>query len=245
MSKGCNIQFERKDFLDEEMKYFNKKARGIALMVYEKPEFLDILKDFLLTFINKINFNREYKKWKNELPEFDLIYGKEDLDEFLKKLYDAYTIVKSGHLDKFRGLIFEYLIEYYYCNIYNNKSKDKFSCGCKVIVDGKDIIYNCEEDEDKSRKTVDIAGYNEKDSKFYELKVGPEGFDEHVINYLNILNNEVCSKKISDNIIVGCMTLKPRKSLEIKLRSNKVDFSRLQLNGIKELKEIFIGQRVS
>lgn len=40
------------------------------------------------------------------------------------------------------------------------------------------------------------------------MKVGPNGFDSHVIKYLNILNTEVSNIKISENITVGCMTLK-------------------------------------
>lgn len=239
MNNSFNIEFEVKDFLESDMKYFDRKARKIAYTVYDNPQLIGLLKEFLLSFIDNIDFDKRYKRWKKELPDFHLLYGQGVLEEFLQQLYDSYIVVKPYHLDKFRGLVFEYVMELHYKNLYN-KDEDKFSCGCKVIINGNDVVYKCEEDESKSRKTIDIVGYNKSDSKFYELKVGPDGFDSHVIKYLNILNTEVRNNKVSDNITVGCITLKSKGSLKIKLKSNKVEFSELELNGFDEVEKMLI-----
>lgn len=61
-----------------------------------------------------------------------------------------------------------------------------------------------------------------------------------MIKYLNILNTEVSNIKISENITVGCMTLKSKGSLKIRLKSNKVDFKKLELNGFAEVEKILI-----
>lgn len=239
MNNDCNIVFEAKDFLEYEMKYFDKKARKIAHIVYNNPELLNLLSEFLLTFIDNIDFDSRYKKWKKELPEFHLLYGQEVLDNFLDELYSSFKSIKSHHLDKFRGIIFEYLLEIYYKSLYKG-DRNKICFGCIVKINGENIIYNCDEDTSKNRKTVDIAAYNIDDSRFYELKVGPQGFDRHVIAYLNILKHELNKNEISKEIIVGCMTLKSKNALKIRLKADKLNFSELELNGLKEIKNMLI-----
>jgi hypothetical protein len=190
----------------------------------------------LLNFTTKIDFDKKFKQWKINSVSFKRLYGDKEIDNFLQLLYDAYIIVKPEHLDKFRGLVFEMLMEAYYKNIYNKPKVDKFCCGCKVIINGNDVLYECGEDEANNRSTVDIAGYNTEDSKFYELKVGPAGFEENTINYLNNLHTEAITHKISKSIVVGCMTLKPKSALKIKLKS--INHEALELNGIREIKNL-------
>lgn len=244
-TKDIEVKFEKKDFLKNEMRYFDKKARRLAHIIYKNPKLIDTLADFLLNFVNKINFEKRYKKWKKGLGDIDLLYGKKATDEFLKLIYDSYKALElyQQHIDKFRGIVFEYIMELYYKDIYN-KNGDNFGSGCKVTIDGDEIIYICKEDDKKSRQTIDIAGYNKKDSKFYELKVGPEGFSSHVIQYLNILNNNANEKEISEDITVGCMILDSKLKLMIKISSNDEDFSNLELNGIREVKKLLM-ERVS
>lgn len=239
-SDSCNVKFEIKDFLQHEMKYFEKRAKKIAYMVYENPKLITLLQEFLLSFIDKNYFEQRFKEWKKKIAPVKILYGEEITDNFLEEMYKTYKSLKPEHIDKFRGLVFEHLMENYYKDSYRNKG-DKFSHGCKVVINGKEITYICEEDKSKSRKTIDIACYNKNQSKFYELKVGPKGFDTHVTQYLNMLNDELCNNEISDNIIVGCMTLKERKSLEMQLKLKGLNFDKLELNGIEEIKDLFIN----
>lgn len=239
VNNNCKIEFEVKDFLEHDMRYFEKKAINIACIVYNNPKLLNVLKEFLLSFINNIDFDIRYKKWKNQLPELQLLHGQAVLDDFLNELYSSFKSIKPYHIDKFRGLIFENLLEIHYKNLYS-KDCDRTCFGCMVIINGKDIVYNCKENPTNNRKTVDIVGYNIKNSKFYELKVGPKGFDSHVINYLNILENELDRNKVSENIIVGCMTLELKSTLKMILKSNKVNFNKLELNGFKEIQNMLM-----
>lgn len=236
----CSVAFKVEDYLSEDMTYLKKKATQIAYLVYNEPNLITLLKEFLLNFINnEIYFEEHYKEWKKRLSPAKKLYGKELVEDFSEKLYNAYKTVKSFHIEKFRGLVFENLMEIYYRNICKNNASE-FSHGCKVIINGNDIIYICEEDQECNRKTIDIAVYNKTKSKFYELKVGPTGFDAHVINYLNILNDKACSGQISDSVTVGCMTLKEKEHLALQLKFNRLDFEKLELNGIEEIKELFI-----
>ena len=73
----------------------------------------------------------------------------------------------------------------------NDNNVDVKESGCKITIDGEDIIYI---DDNKKRETVDIATYNIDKSLFYELKVGPTSFDYHVIEYLKLLNRKICEK---------------------------------------------------
>lgn len=237
MGEAIDIKFEELDFLPEDMNYFNRRARKIAKIVNDDPRLVEVLAKFLLTFINKINFNKRYKDWEKRLIEIEELYSKDNLDVLVSELYNSYNKVCDYHIDKFRGLIFEYIVESHYRNIYTC-----FSKGCRVIINGIQIKYICEKDERNNRSTIDIAGYSSCESEFYEVKVGPDGFRENVITYLNMLNDAAHKNKISDKITVGCMTLEVKSKLILKLNSTGKDYSGLDVLGRHEVKEILLGE---
>lgn len=70
------------------------------------------------------------------------------------------------------------------------------------------------------------------------MKVGPNGFKDNVIKYLNILSQVANENEISQEIIVGCITLETKSKLEIKLRGLAEDYSQLKIYGRKELLDI-------
>ncbi|EOD01146.1 hypothetical protein [Caldisalinibacter kiritimatiensis] len=233
MGDICDVKFQELDYLPIDIRYFDKRARNIASIVNEDPKLLKVLSEFLLLFTNKINFKSRFKKWKEELQLIKRPHNKDNMDKLISELYDSYNVVKDYHIDKFRGLIFEYVMENHYKHMYN-----RFSKGCKVIINGTEIKYLCVEDENKNRNTIDIAGYSRTKSEFYELKVGPDGFKDNVIKYLNILNKVACENRISEKTIVGCMTLETKNKLKIKLRMIEEDSSKLELLGRNELMNI-------
>lgn len=239
MTTTYDIEFERMDTLPSDMNYFQKKAWKIASLIRSDPKLLEVLSDFLLTFIDKQNFSKRFKKWKEKLELISDSYNKETLENLINQLGDSFNKIKDNqiHVDKFRGIIFEYIIENYYKNKYIGF---KFSSGCKVIVKGNPIKYICQGDESKNRSTVDVAGYSKQKSEFYEAKVGPNGFDNHVIKYLNLLNNTLIMNGVSDTIVVGCMTLEKRAKLNIKLRSLEENHTNLSIFGVKEILDILI-----
>lgn len=234
MEDKRKIKFEVLDFLPGDMNYFKKKAIGIAKFVSKEPKLIQVLSEFLLLFIDKIDFDTRFKKWKKELKLIEEYYDKANLDKLVEQLYEAFSKTSDIHIDKLRGLIFEYLIENHYKTIYS-----LFSHGCKVTIDGIVIEYICSEDIEKNRNTVDVAGYSVEKSEFYEVKVGPDGFKDNVIKYLNLLNKIANEKNISKEIMVGCMTLETKEKLNIKLKGLKEDCSQLKIYGRNELINIF------
>lgn len=237
MEDTCNIEFEELDFLPTDMVYFNKKAKNIASCINCDPKLLEVLSRFLLIFIDKIDFDKRFKRWEKELEFIAESYNKTNLDKLKDELYGCFKSTKDYHIDKLRGLILEYLVENHYKPIYS-KIPSKFSKGCKVIIDGVEIKYVCSEDERNNRSTVDIAGHSYEKSEFYEVKVGPNGFKDNVIKYLNILSQVANENEISQEIIVGCITLETKSKLEIKLRGLAEDYSQLKIYGRKELLDI-------
>lgn len=237
MNEEVDIKFEILDFLREDMKYFDGRAKGIAMIVNDDPRLIEVLAKFLLTFIDKIDFNKRYKAWKKRLTAIGELYSESNLDDLIDKLYDSYDKVRGYHIDKFRGLIFEYIMENHYKNIYVD-----FSKGCKVIINGIHIKYICEENEKDDRGTIDIAGYSSYESEFYEVKVGPSGFKENVIIYLNMLNDAARKNKISGKITVGCMSLEVKSKLILKLNETNEDYSGLGVFGRDEIKEILLKE---
>lgn len=237
MTNTCAIKFERMDFLPSDMNYFQRKAWKIASLIKFDPKLLEVLSDFLLIFIDKQDFSKRFKKWKGKLELISCSYNKETLENLIDELEDSFNKIKDNksHLDKFRGLIFEYIIENYYKEKYR---EFEFSSGCKVVVNGNPIKYICKDDETKNRNTVDVAGYSKQKSEFYEAKVGPNGFDNHVIKYLNLLNNTLMMNEVSDTIVVGCMTLEKKAKLNIKLRSLEENYTNLSVFGVKEILDI-------
>ena len=237
MTNTCEIEFKQMDFLPSDMNYFQNKARKIANLIISEPNLLEILSDFLLIFIDKKDFNKRFKIWEEKLKPISESYNQQRLEEFLNELRESYNKIKDDprHLDKFRGIIFEYIVEDYYKNKY---MKGNFSSGCMIIINGKHIKYICEDNQSNNRSTVDIAGHSHKTSEFYEVKVGPNGFDNHVIKYLNLLKYILLENKVSEEIIVGCMTLEKKAKLNIRLRSLNEKNTGLSVYGVNEIIEI-------
>lgn len=119
--------------------------------------------------------------------------------------------------------------------------KSIFEKGCEVLIRGREIHY-IDEDPDRSKKTVDIAGYNADTSEFYEIKVGPNNFTDNIIKYLNILNLKACDENISKKITVGCMTMDTKANLKQNLNKvrilDKVDYTGLKIMSRDEVKQI-------
>lgn len=242
MEEEINIEFQHLDFYPREMQYIRKKINKISDLVNKNPRLIEILSDFLLSFLDKTDFNKKFKIFVKKVKTTEELYGSENLKELLNELENSYKALKVYDIDKFRGLVFEQIMEKHYKKEVYNKDNDKFGSGCQVILNEKEIEYIDESNKENNRKTVDIAGYNPIKSEFYEIKVGPKGFKQNVIRYLNMLNYEVNSSEISDNIITGCVTLKKLSALKLKLKSTKEDFSKLNLSGYEEVKKILMNK---
>lgn len=237
MSDKCIIEFKVKDFFPNDMRYLLKNIWNITNIVQKNPELITVVKEFLFSFIDNNDFSKKFAEWVSKQEKTKELYEEKSYENLIEELGKSYKGIKDYHVDKFRGIIFEKIMENHYEDKYGAKS-DKLSYGCQVIINKQEVKYIDLEDYRNNRVSVDIARFSEKSSEFNELKVGPESFKLCNIRYLNILTNAAKNEKISDEIEVGCMTLKSKGKLNLKLRKLKEDISYLKLIGFEQVREM-------
>lgn len=113
-SNFSKIEFTVKDFFPKEMNYIKKQINSIAFDVYENPQLLSILRDFLFVFTDHMYPESKISEWKSLIKSFECMYKKDTLKNFCDKLDKSYRSIKPQDIDKFRGLLFEVLLEIHY-----------------------------------------------------------------------------------------------------------------------------------
>ena len=228
-----NLDFKVTDELD---RYNNYKAEPLVRFVLKHMDFLPYICDALTKFYSFDSINELGRRNKNKFKVFvqTIDFEKEDnykyINEFEELLRQTYNI-KSDYpslenemiqkkLSKVRGRILEKIIESFvqprYLCTRSNPYMNKFSTGCMVLLNNKQLIIN-------DRLTVDIAAWNGLRGEFYETKVGPHKFDESVLNLLSLIKNEMDNHNITS--VVGCVTMANKDKLlenmeEVKSKTN-------------------------
>lgn len=232
MPRRAHISFEQKDSLFPHQVYLRKIVSS-AVWVLDKS-FLEEYFDFIVYFTDTERLKREFVTWKDKRKK--LLFDKtkvEALEEMLQGLYDTFLSVKDEDMGKFRGLVFEKVMEIHFLEKYSARytHANKFGTGCQILIDG----YVIKRPSGEPPSTVDIAGYNPNECEFYELKVAPDNFDNCVIEFLRHLYNKSVRNEISKMICVGCMILRPKVALEIHLEEQEICYDELKLFGKREV----------
>ena len=242
-NKLGKVELVRTDWDDNYTRMIDNRARSITKHIKINSGLFDVLCDFVLIFTNKDEYNRIFPQWLENVKRSNKVVELEGLDALIDSLKVAY---KNSRDDKevsdLRGRILEAVYQDKLSPIYS-KRDSIFDCGCKVIIDGVEIKYiDKSGDFDRNRSTIDIAGYNFISSEFYELKVRPASFQDNVIIYLNKLKSQALASKISENIVVGCVSLEPNTSLKNQLkiikRKYNVEYEGLEIIGKDEIKKL-------
>ncbi|MGL4345112.1 MAG: hypothetical protein ACRCTE_07945 [Cellulosilyticaceae bacterium] len=235
MMKG-KVEFVKSDTIAIEMRYLNKKIEKITQIVYENIALFPILKEFLQVFQSEIEIRHEYTVWEKKVRK---VYSKLEecsMELLLNEFRTTLRVLRPEHIAKFRGLVFEKVMEKHYKGVYssNNNPTNMFCSGCQILIDGKLIVQK--DEIGNHRSSVDLAAQNNKRIECHELKVGPTGFDQLTIAYLEQLYGAMIKVKGDREIEVGAMTLKPRAALHIKF--NRKTETQITLYGIEEVSKI-------
>lgn len=246
MSYLGNVELEALDKNNGYTRMIENRARNISRYI-NSEEIFDILCIFLLKFRSKEYFESYFEDWLNKTREYALIFDIQNINSFLKEISDAYKKLRTNvEINDFRGKLFEVIMKEKYSPIYC-KRHSIMECGCKVIIDKTEIIYeDIYNNSDYNKKTVDIAGYNSKNAEFYEIKVGPKNFKYNIIMYLNKLFDFAGEKKITQNLIIGCATMEKRASLIQNLEAEKtkydfLNYSNLMIKGREDIEKRFFS----
>lgn len=243
LNKLGKVELIRTDRNDDYTRTIDSRARDITKCIKMNNQLFDVLCDFVLKFTDKNEYNRSFSQWLKDVRKSNRAVKQGDLEILINTLKAAYKNSKDDReISDLRGRILETIYQNELSPIYS-KRDSIFDYGCKVIINEVEIKYiDGTGDFDRNRSTIDIAGYNLKKSEFYELKVRPAGFQDNIIIYLNKLKSKAFSNEISENIIVGCVSLEPKTSLknQLKIIKNKynVDYEGLKIVGKDEIREL-------
>ncbi|MBP2032695.1 hypothetical protein J2Z42_001369 [Clostridium algifaecis] len=246
MSCLGNVELQVLDKNNEYTRMIENRARRISKYI-NSEEIFDILCIFLLKFRSKEYFEACFREWLEKTQEYAEIFDIENIESFCEEISDTYNKSRNDEeINDFRGKLFEVIMKEKYAPIYC-KRDSIMECGCKVIIDKTEIIYeDIYHNIDCTKKTVDIAGYNSKDAEFYEIKVGPKNFKYNIILYLNKLFDFASEKKITQNLIIGCATMEKRASLIQSLETEKkkydfLNYSNLMIRGREDIEKRFFS----
>lgn len=223
--------------------YFKTSTKRMVLplinFVVKNDEYLYALCEALLKFNNiqsisgissgtgQIRFDR----WLNTLtfPQKD----EKKLSQFKDHLLKIYnTSPNHQELSNRRGMALEMLIREFVFPRYSKQGMIHEQ-GCIVKINGNEVLT-------PNRQTVDIAGWNGTFLETHETKVGPDLFDEDVIEYLCLLSSEMKGAQV--NGIVSCVTMSNCSKLKNRLQAIKEqsghDYTMLSLYGQNEIVEL-------
>ncbi|ERI94198.1 hypothetical protein HMPREF1982_01210 [Clostridiales bacterium oral taxon 876 str. F0540] len=239
------VSLERKDWDNEYKRMIIARARSVSKFVNRNDELFDILCQFILENKTKDYFNTNFDSWTEEVKLLNKTLKIAEMEAFINALRAAYENSRSdSEISDFRGKLFEVIVEDIYSKKYQSTRTriSIFEKGCEVEIN-KNKIHYWNEDPNKEKSTVDVAGYNVDNSEFYEVKVGPSNFTHNVIEYLNLLKCVAVEEKISSSIFVGCMTMDTRAYLKQNLTKvkikDRVDYKGLEIMGREDIKKLF------
>ena len=180
----------------------------------------------------------EYKKFSEKLLMFywEVIEEAESDDSmkrFNPEVYEKYNLGnKSCRFQRYRGIIFEYLIS----ELVKERFLDKlFGTGCRVYINGQAIIIQYGEGNAEHKETFDVVGWEENSSygEFYECKISPERFKEENCKLFIELEN-VLSKQKNTIYLLAFVSADAQNNFESKislLEENGVRLPHIQLIG--------------
>jgi hypothetical protein len=214
-TKKINLDFEVTDLPD---RYCSDKAEPLVCFILEHIDFLPYICDALTKFYGFNSINELGRRNKNKFKVFVQTIDFENEDNYkyvqqFENLFRQTYDIKSDYpglndeaiqkkLSKVRGRILERIIESFvkpkYPCLKSNPYMNKFSTGCMVFINNKQLVI-------KDRISVDIAAWNGLIGEFYETKVGPHKFDESVLSLLSLIKSEMDNHNITS--VVGCVTM--------------------------------------
>ncbi|EHI98163.1 hypothetical protein CDLVIII_1470 [Clostridium sp. DL-VIII] len=238
------MSLNRKDIDDDYMKKIRSRAYSIEKFIGNNENTFDLLCQFILANKSKADYEKNFESWVEQVHSVNKTFKIDNIESFIDSIKNAFEDSEDDdQISDLRGRLFEVILE----KLYSEKYKDTrlkrsiFNNGCEIKIRKKEIHYKNLK-VNKSKKTVDIAGYNLDNSEFYEAKVGPGNFDGIVIEYLNLLNSILLKEQISKSILVGCMTMEIKARLKQNLmkvkRLENIDYIGLELLGREEIKRI-------
>lgn len=240
------VSLNRKDFDDDYMQKIISRACSIERFIGNNENTFDLLCQFILANKSKADYKANFGSWIEQVQSVNKTFKIDNIESFIDSIKNAFENSEDDNeISDLRGRLFEVILE----RLYSKKYKDTrlrrsiFNNGCEIEINQQKIHYK-DLKLNKSKKTVDIAGYNLDNSEFYEAKVGPGYFDGKVMRYLNLLNSIVLKEQISKNIIVGCMTMETTARLKQNLikvkRLENIEYAGLKILGREEIKEIIL-----
>lgn len=206
------MSFERINFIPKDHRYehLDNLANDIAHFLKKYTSKLEKFSEFMRisSSWSKNNYHNKMDQWKSSFirrrksAAIDTI----EFAEFMEKIYLVCN--NDEELKKMRGLIPEKLIENIYQIRFYGISPLKLEYGCKVSIDGNQVIYTPDFsyensiDSDERKVTVDIGKWDGKKAEFVEIKLSPESFHSKDINYLLKLRQKMNNVELDHDIFL-------------------------------------------
>lgn len=219
MTKNSNInrfRFNRICTNLERERCINKyrgEIEGCVDTAFEDPEvFLD-LAIAIINFYKLEKYREEFEGWADILPYKEK--SKDRLVEVLKNLYEA--VNDNNRLGYLRGAVLERITE----RLIRLKFSEKnclVEIDCEIYLDGNIIKTDL-------KKTVDVAGCNEKNAEFFEAKVHPNRVEFDNVDFLLYLNNLLKEEGVVNKIF--CVSFEREKNLRKKIEKIVLNYGTL------------------
>lgn len=219
--------------LDEEISDIMEPAREVVTWILNSSHnILSIFSEVLLNCKTYTNQTFVDKKIVKRINEYKDLYT--DITDEIEKLADAmwsyFSYIDDVNFDlkirttqnhyrdlqteqkklnKLRGTLFEVLVEEIIKPRYKNAD---FGTGCMLIIDNDKVISKY---DNKIRKTIDVAGIENRKGEFYECKLSPKVLDESSYMYLCLLEDKLREDN-NFKYIIGYISLEEKEAVENK-----------------------------
>ena len=184
-------------------------AINLATLLIKDSDKIELAREVLRVAIgwkNSGDWSKPFQEWKNwiykkmKVKPTDLAY--KDFFYCIEKCFQSCQTVDD--FKKMCGLVPEKYAKLCYEKRYREIKPHNLGCGCMVIIEGINIIYQPEKvieddvngDRDDRCVTVDLAAWDGYISDFIEIKVSPNLFQTKNINYFRLLRSELENKKL-------------------------------------------------
>ncbi|WP_027938016.1 hypothetical protein [Anaeroarcus burkinensis] len=200
------IVFEHMDWgISPEME---SAAKNIANFLHDHPDKIELAREGMRALVDIRKRNADwvshFQNWKNVVCKMKRInVNAPDYKAFfqlIKNCFDVCGTLKD--FEKMCGTVPEKYVEVAYETRYISRHPQLRDNGCKVIIDGNEVVYQpeCTVDRDGDADircvSVDIAAWDGRFSDFIEIKISPEGFQTKNINYFRLLRQRLVEKDL-------------------------------------------------